>query len=157
MQIFEPLIPNEKFAPILFGKAVNQTIAMLKAPLLQVTCHSKIDRAVSFVGHDVNITRLIHLLVDQCVPQRRLGSRTKTIDVPFTAGPRPAPGNTKLCVPATAGFQRVYETPKPQPFSTSTNVLPSNEGDGDTRMPAASIAAILLSASPLPPDTMAPA
>jgi hypothetical protein len=157
MHIFEPLIPNEKSAPILFGKAVNQTVAMPKAPLLQVSCHPKIDRAVSFVGHDVNITRLIHLLLSCCVPQRRLGSRTNTGDVPFEAGPRHAPGNTNLCVPAKAGIQRVHETLKLQPFSTSTNVLPRSDGDADMRMPAASIAAILLSASPLPPETIAPA
>ena len=42
-------------------------------------------------------------------------------------------------------------------FSTSASVVPSSDGLADTVMPAASIAAILLSASPLPPDTMAPA
>ena len=38
-----------------------------------------------------------------------------------------------------------------QPFSTSTSVLPTRAGDGDTLMPADSIAAIFDSASPLPP------
>src|SRR5439155_1455719 len=41
--------------------------------------------------------------------------------------------------------------------SNSLSVLPSSDGLGDTVIPAASIAAILLSASPLPPETMAPA
>src|SRR3546814_4758804 len=42
-------------------------------------------------------------------------------------------------------------------LSTSASVVPSSDGLADTLMPAASIAAILLSASPLPPDTIAPA
>src|SRR5215831_1919820 len=43
------------------------------------------------------------------------------------------------------------------PFSTSTRVLPSLAGEGETLIPAASMAAILDSASPLPPAMMAPA
>src|SRR5262249_43959234 len=43
------------------------------------------------------------------------------------------------------------------PLSTSTRVLPSRAGEGDTLIPAASMAAILDSASPLPPEMMAPA
>src|SRR5215475_4922117 len=43
------------------------------------------------------------------------------------------------------------------PLSTSTRVLPSRAGEGDTLIPAASMAAILDSASPLPPAMMAPA
>ena len=45
----------------------------------------------------------------------------------------------------------------PHPFNTSTSVLPSRAGDGDTLMPAASMAAIFDSASPLPPEMIAPA
>ena len=41
--------------------------------------------------------------------------------------------------------------------SSSFSVLPSSDGLGLTTIPAASIAAILLSASPLPPETIAPA
>src|SRR5439155_10978651 len=41
--------------------------------------------------------------------------------------------------------------------SNSLSVLPSSDGLGLTVIPAASIAAILLSASPLPPETIAPA
>src|SRR5215472_10420200 len=41
--------------------------------------------------------------------------------------------------------------------SSSAKVLPKRAGDGETLMPAASMAAILLSASPLPPEMMAPA
>src|SRR6185312_7713021 len=41
--------------------------------------------------------------------------------------------------------------------SNSLSVLPNSDGLGDTVIPAASIAAILLSASPLPPETIAPA
>src|SRR6185503_4673156 len=44
-----------------------------------------------------------------------------------------------------------------QDFSTSTKVLPIRAGDGETVMPAASMAAILDSASPLPPEMIAPA
>src|SRR5215469_5691799 len=40
--------------------------------------------------------------------------------------------------------------------SISAKVLPKRAGDGETLMPAASMAAILLSASPLPPEMMAP-
>src|SRR3984893_8745164 len=39
----------------------------------------------------------------------------------------------------------------------SASVLPSRAGDGDTVIPAASIAAIFDSASPLPPAMIAPA
>src|SRR5262249_48828802 len=41
--------------------------------------------------------------------------------------------------------------------SNSAKVLPKRAGDGETLMPAASMAAILLSASPLPPEMLAPA
>src|SRR5438067_12294855 len=41
--------------------------------------------------------------------------------------------------------------------SSSFSVFPSSDGLGDTVIPAASMAAILLSASPLPPETIAPA
>src|SRR5580704_2834701 len=44
-----------------------------------------------------------------------------------------------------------------QPFNTSARVRPSRAGDGETRMPAASMAAVLDSASPFPPAMMAPA
>ena len=51
-----------------------------------------------------------------------------------------------------------YAKSAPQaPFSTSSRVSPSFAGDGETRMPAASIAAILSSAPPLPPEMIAPA
>src|SRR3984957_5114491 len=43
------------------------------------------------------------------------------------------------------------------PCNKSTNVLPSRAGEGETRTPAASIAAILSSAPPLPPAMIAPA
>ena len=43
------------------------------------------------------------------------------------------------------------------PFKTSTMVSPRRAGLGDTLMPADSIASILDGASPLPPETMAPA
>src|SRR5579871_5021447 len=43
------------------------------------------------------------------------------------------------------------------PFNISLKVLPSRAGEGETRMPAASIAAILSSAPPLPPEMIAPA
>ena len=43
-----------------------------------------------------------------------------------------------------------------QRFNTSTRVFPRRAGDGETAMPAASMAAILLSASPLPPEMIAP-
>src|ERR1700694_4546265 len=42
-------------------------------------------------------------------------------------------------------------------FNFSTSVLPRRAGDGDTVIPADSIAAVLEPASPLPPEMMAPA
>src|SRR6516165_3358413 len=44
-----------------------------------------------------------------------------------------------------------------QPLSASARVLPSRAGEGETLIPAASIAAIFDSASPLPPEMIAPA
>src|SRR6202049_1457754 len=44
-----------------------------------------------------------------------------------------------------------------QDFNFSTRVFPSRAGDGETAMPAASIAAVLEAASPLPPEMIAPA
>src|SRR5678816_2594560 len=44
-----------------------------------------------------------------------------------------------------------------QPFKRPARVFPSSDGLGETRIPAASIAAILLSAPPWPPETIAPA
>ena len=44
-----------------------------------------------------------------------------------------------------------------QALSRSRNVLPILAGEGDTLIPADSIAAILDSASPFPPEMMAPA
>src|SRR4029077_8729150 len=43
-----------------------------------------------------------------------------------------------------------------QDFSTSTKVFPMRAGDGDTLIPAASMAAILESASPVPPELIHP-
>ena len=43
------------------------------------------------------------------------------------------------------------------PFKSAASVVPSSDGLAETRMPAASIAAILSSAPPLPPETIAPA
>src|SRR3954470_10542678 len=42
-------------------------------------------------------------------------------------------------------------------FNFSTSVFPSRAGDGDTVIPADSMAAVLDAASPLPPEMMAPA
>src|SRR6266436_3729198 len=44
-----------------------------------------------------------------------------------------------------------------QPFSASTKVLPRRAGEGDTIIPADSMAAIFDPASPLPPEIIAPA
>src|SRR3954469_9053402 len=43
------------------------------------------------------------------------------------------------------------------PARSSTKVVPSAAGLGETRIPAAFIASILLSAPPLPPEIIAPA
>src|SRR3989344_5944457 len=59
--------------------------------------------------------------------------------------------------PVRAGVVRDSFGLKSQPLSTSTRALPSRAGDGETLMPASSMAAILDSASPLPPETTAPA
>src|SRR6202044_4097240 len=42
-------------------------------------------------------------------------------------------------------------------FNFSTSVCPSRAGDGETVIPADSIAAVLEGASPLPPEMIAPA
>src|SRR6202045_1834734 len=42
-------------------------------------------------------------------------------------------------------------------FNFSTSVFPSRAGEGETVIPAASIAAVLEPASPLPPEMIAPA
>ena len=55
--------------------------------------------------------------------------------------------------PVSYGLSRVIK----RPCSTSSRVSPSAAGEGDTRMPAASMAAILSSAPPLPPEMIAPA
>jgi hypothetical protein len=44
-----------------------------------------------------------------------------------------------------------------QDFNTSTRVFPIRAGEGDTLIPADFIAAIFDSASPLPPERIAPA
>jgi hypothetical protein len=59
--------------------------------------------------------------------------------------------------PSVHGSLGVLPGAPGQPFRASTSVLPSRAGDGDTLMPAASMAAIFESASPLPPEMMAPA
>jgi hypothetical protein len=46
---------------------------------------------------------------------------------------------------------------RPHPFKTSTSVLPSRAGDGETWIPAIFMASILSSAPPLPPAMIAPA
>src|SRR5688572_25417915 len=61
-----------------------------------------------------------------------------------------------------SGFRvRAFGAPRnddrDQPFNNSTSVRPIRAGDGDTLIPADSIAAILDGASPLPPAMMAPA
>src|SRR5947209_2268366 len=64
---------------------------------------------------------------------------------------RPRPARARLPFLETGGHVVHAET------SNSFSVLPSSDGLGLTVIPAASIAAILLSASPLPPETIAPA
>src|SRR5690606_10177279 len=56
------------------------------------------------------------------------------------------------CAPATRPAGDGYF-----PFSSSTSVVPSAAGLGETRIPADFIASIFESAPPLPPEMMAPA
>src|SRR5262249_21743522 len=74
--------------------------------------------------------------------------------------PRPKSGRSVRC----GCCNSIYDVRKStkdlalnQDFRTSTSFLPILAGDGDTLIPADSIAAILDSASPLPPEMMAPA
>src|SRR5216683_5962542 len=73
-----------------------------------------------------------------------------------------------LCGPAPAGHSflySIYDTLAAEPtrklvnqrFKISIRVFPNRAGEGETRIPAASMAAILDSASPLPPEMIAPA
>ena len=64
--------------------------------------------------------------------------------------------STQFRVESASG-QESASTQASHPRSSSTSVLPSLAGDGETLMPAASIAAILSSAPPLPPEMIAPA
>src|SRR5437868_5607319 len=60
----------------------------------------------------------------------------------------------------TAGaLRQIYVAPQARcyPRSASTSVLPKRAGDGDTLIPAASMAVVLEPASPLPPEMIAPA
>src|SRR5262249_15165738 len=71
--------------------------------------------------------------------------------------PRRHPGRSSQCLFTRP---RRYVPDSALPFylgSSSAKVLPKRAGDGEALMPAASMAAILLSASPLPPEMMAPA
>src|ERR1700734_2266263 len=60
-----------------------------------------------------------------------------------------------LYLMARCGRQKTVEVN--QDFSSSANVWPSRAGDGETLIPADSMAAILESAPPLPPAMIAPA
>src|SRR5450759_5210867 len=76
----------------------------------------------------------------------------------------PADHRPRVTIRHGCCFSAIYDVCKStkdlrlnQDFSTSTRVFPIRAGDGDTLIPADSIAAILDSASPLPPEMMAPA
>ena len=64
----------------------------------------------------------------------------------------------KICLRTTTRSRRpAFLIATGEPSSRSTSVFPRRAGEGETRMPAASIAAILSSAPPLPPEMIAPA
>jgi hypothetical protein len=71
---------------------------------------------------------------------------------------QPGPAQGFLFVPylmARCGRQKTVEMN--QDFNSSASVWPSRAGDGETLIPAVSMAAILESAPPLPPAMIAPA
>ena len=112
-----------------------------------------IGRAADFVRAASSGGRLLrrgclHLL------DRRLSRVEASVDlVEFGEGP------IRTC-PARAGLGFKLEGLVVHSYAvanSSLRVRPSSDGLGDTVIPAASIAAILLAASPLPPDTIAPA
>src|SRR3984885_7853433 len=70
--------------------------------------------------------------------------------------PGPALGNSLLSyLVIRCGTEKTEELN--QDFNTSASVLPRRAGEGETLIPADSMAAILDSASPLPPAMIAPA
>ena len=82
-------------------------------------------------------------------PQRRKAAGSENAFGPEAEAPGPMEPDCR-----TAGR---YVANTYLPFSTSINVLPIRAGDGDTLMPAASMAADFDFASPLPPEMIAPA
>src|SRR5882757_6672399 len=71
----------------------------------------------------------------------------------------PEPGSARFATFTL--FRRNIRAEKSQElnydFNFSTSVFPSRAGDGETVIPAASIAALFDAASPLPPEMIAPA
>src|SRR5271165_7302588 len=82
----------------------------------------------------------------------------KTTDRPREAANRPGPALGSSLLPYLVigcGTEKTKELN--HDFNTSASVLPRRAGEGETLIPADSMAAILDSASPLPPAMMAPA
>src|SRR3546814_13059566 len=101
---------------------------MLIGPLHQLRSRSGIHGPVFPVGHDIDCTAL------HDSPRRVMGP----------------------CLRRGTSMNERHNN-QTRSFSTSASVVPSSEGLADTLMPAASLAALLMSASPLPPAPIAPA
>src|SRR3546814_6104632 len=112
--------PDQLFATVGLRKSFDQTFAMLIGPLHQLRSRSGIHGPVFPVRHDVDCAALHGSPLRVMGPCLRRGT--------------------------SMNERRKNQT---RSFSTSASVVPSSEGLADTLMPAASIAAILLSASPL--------
>ena len=97
--------------------------------------------------------RLATFSIVAWVGSRPRFSSSSSVDRPV----RPLPARARLRVPRIRRRRSFTRPVTPAIASNSFSVLPSSDGLGLTVIPAASIAAILLSASPLPPETIAPA
>src|SRR5262245_34690907 len=69
----------------------------------------------------------------------------------------PSPVGRRPCILFKQRARQEKDQGLNQDFSTSIRVFPIRAGEGETLIPAASMAAILDSASPLPPAMIAPA
>src|SRR3546814_17902701 len=101
---------------------------MLIGPLHQLRSRSGIHGPVFPVGHDIDCTAL------HDSPRRVMGP----------------------CLRRGTSMNERHNN-QTRSFSTSASVVPSSEGLAATLMPAASLAAILLAATPLTPDHIPPA
>ena len=86
-----------------------------------------------------------------------MGSIARICTAKAGDGPRSPRMAKPIVTSEDDGLKAIADRRAYLPDSNSTSVVPSAAGLGDTRMPAAFIASILLSAPPLPPEMIAPA